>query len=373
MALVINEEQQMLKSSAKELLKEKGAIEKLRHLRDTNDKLGYDPDLWQEMVEMGWTSLIIPESYGGLDFGYTGLGQVLEETGRTLTASPLLSTALMGTTAINLGGNVLQKEMWLPQIAEGKLITTLAFEEGRHHNPEHINMTAEQKGDAFVLNGTKTNVIDGHIADQLIVAVQASTGIELFVVDTATAGVSVERVIMMDSRNMATVHFEHVNISKNTKLDEYASGDALLERTFDIARIGLAAEMLGGTQEAFARTIAYLKEREQFGKKIGSFQALQHRAAHLFCEIEMCKSIVIKALKAIDSDSKDIPKLASLAKAKLGQTYQLASAEGIQMFGGIGMTDDEEIGFFLKRAKVAQQLLGTSNFHLDRLAKMRGY
>jgi len=231
----------------------------------------------------------------------------------------------------------------------------------------------EKTVDGFILNGSKTFVLDGHVADKFVVAGKTAEGVELFLVDASAKGVSAERVIFMDSRNVANVIFNNVHISAKAVLNEYESGAALLEKTLDIARIGLAAEMLGGCQEAFERTIAYLKEREQFGVRIGTFQALQHRAAQMFCEIEMCKSIVIKALKAIDENSDDLSRLASLAKAKVGQTYQLVSNEGVQMFGGIGMTDDEEIGFFLKRARVAQRTFGDSNFHLDRLAKMREY
>ena len=372
MALILNEEQQMLKTSAKELLQEKGAIETLRRLRDSNDPLGYDKDLWQTMSEMGWAGLIIPEAYGGFDFGYTGLGQILEETGRTLVASPLISTILLSATAINLGGNVMQKESLLSAIAMGNLVVSFAHEEGARHNPSMIKTTAIKDGDHYKLNGKKTMVLDGHIANKFVVVAQTEDHkIELFIVDAKAKGVSHERVMMMDSRNTAVVNFE--NVIPEGHLGNYKSGKALFEKTLDIGRIGLAAEMLGSILEAFERTIAYLKEREQFGVPIGSFQALQHRAAQMFCEIELCKSIVIKALKAIDKESTDLSRLASLAKAKLGQTFKLVSNEGIQMFGGIGMTDEEEIGFFLKRARVVQQTLGDANFHLDKLAKMRGF
>lgn len=371
MPLVINEEQQMLKTSAKEFLKENSPISKLRFLRDTKDKSGYDKALWKEMANMGWTALNIPVAYGGLDFGYTGLGQVLEETGRTLTASPLVSTVLLSATAINLGGNVLQKEALLSDIAAGTLIVAFALEEGRHHDSNSISTTAAISDDGYLLSGKKIAVMDGHIADKLIVVANTDVGVELFIIDANAKGVSIERVITMDSRNYATIQLDNVAVGENAKLGNYKSGAALLEKTLDIGRIGLAAEMLGGIQEAFERTIAYLKERVQFGKRIGSFQGLQHRAAHMYCEIELCKSIVIKALKAIDEDSDELPTLASLAKAKLGQTYQLVSNEGIQMHGGIGMTDEEEIGFFIKRARVVQRLLGDANFHLDRLGRMK--
>jgi acyl-CoA dehydrogenase len=373
--LVINEEQQMLKTSAKELLKEAGSIENhLRKLRDAKDEKGYDQTLWQQMVEMGLTALTIPETYGGLDFGYTGLGQVMEEMGRTLTASPMISTVLLSTTAINLGGDVTQKESLLPAIAEGKLIIGFACDEGKHHNPHNISTVAKGRRGSFVLTGTKTMVVDGHVANKFIVTAKTSDGdIGLFIVDADAEGVKVENTLYMDSRYYSKVTLTDVKVSEHAELETYASGAALLDKTLDIARIGLAAEMLGSIQEAFERTLAYLKEREQFGVVIGKFQALQHRMAILFGEIELCKSVVIKALKAIDAGSEDVSRLASLAKAKLGEVSKLASNEGVQMYGGIGMTDDEEIGFFLKRARVIQQLLGDTNFHLDRLAKMKSY
>lgn len=370
MALIINEEQQMLKSSAHSLLAEKAPVSALRKLRDTNDEKGYDPQLWKEMAEMGWASMIIPEAYGGLDFGYTGLGQVLEESGRTLTASPLVSTALLGAAAINLGGSDRQKQDLLPKIAEGELVTALATDESTHHDPTSITTTVSGDG---TLNGRKIAVMDGHIADAFIVAAKADSGVELYLVDSDADGVAVERVSFMDSRNYAEVKFDNVVLSAESRLAGYADGgQALLGHVLDIGRIGLAAEMLGGIQETFERTLDYIKERKQFGVPIGSFQALQHRAAEMFCEIELCKSIVIKSLKALDEESDDISRLASLAKAKLGMVYQLVSNEGVQMHGGIGMTDEVDIGFFLKRARVAQRLFGDANYHLNRLADMRG-
>ena len=380
MALIITEEQQMLKTSVKELLKNKGGITNLRKLRDDKDPIGFDKNLWKEMVDLGLSSLVIPEAYGGLGFGYTGLGQVLEETGRTLTASPLVSTVLLSGTAIHLGGSVMQKEQLLPEIAKGNIVVGFAHEEGRHHAPNMVKTTATLQGDHYIINGAKKIVLDGHVADKFIVVARTGefadeqAGIELFVVDANTEGITTERVIMMDSRNAASVHFEQVKVAASSKLDGFkGEGHELLKKVLNIARIGLAAEMLGGILEAFERIIAYLKERQQFGVIIGTFQALQHRAAKMFGEIELCKSIVIKGLKAIDTDSPDLAKLASLAKAKLGETYKLVSNEGIQMFGGIGMTDDEEIGFFLKRARVVQQTLGDTNFHLDQLARMRNF
>ncbi len=373
MPLIITEEQAMLKTSAQEYLKDRAPVAALRALRDERNETGYDANVWQEMAEMGWASLTISEADGGLDFGYVGLGQILEQTGRTLTASPLISTVLLGTTTINLAGSTAQKSALLPAIASGELLVTAAFDESNRHNPSKVEMTATLSGDGYILNGQKVFVLDGHVADNIIVSAKTANGISLFIVDATSAGIERERTIMMDSRNAAIVRFNNTKIPASALLGEEGKAAATIEKVLDIARIGLSAEMLGSMQEAFDRTVAYLKERKQFGLTIGSFQALQHRAAQLFCEIELCKSIVLKALQAIDEDADNLDNLASMTKAKVSETMQLVSNEGVQMFGGIGMTDDEEIGFFLKRGRVAMQTFGDSNYHLDRYARLNGY
>lgn len=368
MALILTEEEQLLKTATGELMKSKAPIAALRKLRDTKDPLGYSKSLWQEMANMGLAGLTIPEAYGGMGFSYVGLGQVLEECGRTLVASPLVSTGLLSAAAIQLGGDEAQKTTYLSAIAKGEMLMTLAIDEGKHHHPENINTTIANGK----ITGEKTMVLDGNIADKIIVAVKDEAGhTQMVVVDAKGEGVVINKIEMMDSRNMANIRFS--NVTAENILKNYAGSYNLLENVLDIGRIGLAAEMLGGIQEAFSRTITYLKERTQFGVPIGSFQALQHRAADMFGEIELCKSVVVKSLKAIDENHNGLPRMASLAKAKLGETYKRVSNEGIQMYGGIGMTDDEEIGFFLKRARVVQHTLGDTNFHLDRLAKMKLY
>jgi len=321
------------------------------------------------MAEMGWASLTIDEAYGGLGFGYVGLGQILEENGRTLTASPLVSTVLLGATAIRQGGSEAQKQALLPAIVEGELLTALAFEEKQAHRPFDISTTAKKSGNRFLICVIKVFVLDGHVANKLIVSALVAEELTLFLVDPKATGVSIERRIMMDSRNAADITFEGVEVSEADKL----GGQEVLEKVLDIARIGLCAEMLGSMQEAFERTVAYLKEREQFGVPIGSFQALQHRAAHMFSEIELCKAMVLKCLQAIDKDDKRLAMKASMLKAKVGETLFLVSNEAVQMFGGIGVTDDEEIGFFMKRARVAQQTFGDYNYHLDRFASLNGF
>ena len=375
MNLVINEEQQMLKTSAKEFLKNRAPIEALRKLRDSKDPNGYDPQLWKEMAEMGWASLNIPEAYGGMDFGFVGFGQVLEEMGRTLVASPMVSTCLVGTSIINFGGNTMQKENFLPRIADGSILLSLASEESNAHRPLKVTTQYSKTDDGYSISGKKVFVLDGNVADYFIVTTTDadSQGITLFIVDAKSEGITVEKKLMMDSRNAAVVTFDNVKVSEADMIGEEGKGKRTLEKALDIARIGLSAEMLGSMQEAFDRTIAYLKERKQFGVVIGTFQALQHRAAIMYSEIELCKSLVIKALQAIDTDSPMLPYMASMTKSKVGEALQLVTNEGIQLFGGIGMTDDEEIGFFMKRARVAQQTFGDYNYHLDRFATLSGF
>jgi len=374
MPLVLNEEQNMLKDAAKDFCTNSAPISQLRQLRDEKNAAGYDQATWQQMVELGWTGITVPEEFGGLGFGFLGLGVVLEECGRTLTASPLLSTAI-GAAAIADGGSNQQKTELLPKVAEGALLLALALEEGAHHNPYGSTSSAEKSGSAYKVNGKKTFVIDGNIADKLIVVARTSgaagdrDGLTLLLVDREAAGVSVTKTIMADSRNAANISF---NDAEGELLGEEGNGADLLDRTLDTGRILLAAEMLGGVQECFERTVEYLKVREQFGAPIGSFQGLQHRASMMFCEVEMSKSVVLEALSALD-DQEDTAELASLAKTRLNDTFNLVSAEGVQMHGGIGMTDEYEIGFFIKRCRVTENAFGNSSFHRDRYATIQGF
>ena len=379
MALVLNEEQRLLQDTAKDFLSKYAPIASLRKLRDEHNPIGYDPDLWLQMTEMGWASVILPEAYGGLEFGFLGLGVVLEESGRTLTASPLFASAVVGASAVLLGGSEQQKQMLLPQIASGDLTLALALEESHHHRPTHITTTANMQGDDFVLNGNKCFVLDGHSADKLIVVARSSgtesdsVGLTLLLVDRNAKGISCHRTIMADSRNAANITFENVIVPAGDILGAVDKGWSILEPVLDRGRVAIAAEMMGCALETFERTVAYLKEREQFGVKIGSFQALQHRAAHMQSELELCRSVLLQALSTVDDAPEQLPLLASLAKARLNVLVKLVTNEAVQMHGGIGVTDDLEIGFFLKRARVAMQIFGDTGFHKDRYATLCGY
>ncbi len=379
MALALNNEQRFLKQTAAEFFAQQAPIAQLRQLRDQHSADGFDRATWQQMVELGWSGILIPERFGGSDFGFLGLALVLEESGRTLAATPLLATALIGASALLLGGSAAQQQAHLPAIAAGQRLSALAIEEQGRHAPYQIACRVERQGGGFVLDGSKQFVIDGHVADLLIVSARSRgqpgerDGITLLLVPADAPGVTITRNQMVDSRNAASIRFDRVKLEADALLGQEGEGAALLDALLDRARIGLAAEMLGSLQECFERTIGYLKERQQFGVAIGSFQALKHRAAQMFCEVELCKSVVLQAASSIDDAPDQSALLASLAKARLCDTATLVSNEGIQMHGGIGMTDEFDIGFFIKRARVAAHAFGDANYHRDRYATLDGY
>jgi len=382
MALVLSEDQQLLKDSAKSFCQQNSPLSVLRRLRDTKDETGFDLKIWGKMLELGWAGMAIPESYGGFEFGYSGLGVVLEECGRTLTSSPLISTVLISATAINVIGNDTQKQHLLPKLVTGELLCSLALDEEIVHCPNRITTTAKRVGDTYSIVGEKKFILDGHIADKLIVAARTSgepdskNGVSLFLVDANVPGVEISRTWMVDSRNSATAIFNNVTIDESNLIGKENKAYDDLHYVLDIARIGLASEMLGSIQEVFDRIVEYLKQREQFGVLIGSFQGLQHRAANMYSEIELCKSTVRAALAALDrkeSERREIAELASVAKAKLSEVFFLVGNEGVQMHGGIGMTDEFDIGFYIKRARVAQQYLGDAAFHRDRYATLKNF
>ena len=379
MALLFNEEQQYLKDTAKDFVQKNAPINHFRELRDSKDETGYSKELWKQMAELGWAGILISEEYGGSDFGMMGMGGILEETGRCLVPSPLFSTALLGASLIELGGKADQKKDLLTKIAKGELTTAFALEEGSRHTPYRISTTAEKKGKDFVLNGKKTFVLDGHSADLIVLAARTSGGIEdqsgisLFLIDPNSTGLQRKRTHMVDSRNASEIHLKGVEVSETKLLGELDAGFSIIEEVLERGQIGISAEMLGNTLEAFDITLEYLKERKQFGAVIGSFQALQHRAAVMFAEIELTKSSVMGALNAVDENSNDRSRFASLAKFKAGETLHLVSSEAVQMHGGVGVTDEFDIGFFLKRSRVAEQIFGSSDYHLDRYATLSEY
>ncbi len=379
MSLILTDEQELLRETARDFVKERSPVARLRALRDSADADGFSRDLWREMAELGWVGIFQPEEYGGSDLGFAELGILLEEVGRTLVPEPFLGTVVLGGSALLLGASEQLRKDVLPGVCSGQTLLALAFQEQARFAPFAIETRAEPAGSGYRLSGEKRFVQDGHVADQLVVAARTSgstgerDGITLFLVDASSAGLTIVRTIMVDSRNAARVSLDGVEVDRSRVLGEPERGAELLDQLLDRGAVALAAEMLGSATEAFERTIAYLKTREQFGAPIGSFQALKHRAADMFCELELSRSVVLEALRATDEGRADLSQLASAAKARLSDTAIRVANEAVQMHGGIGMTDEEEIGFFMKRARVAEQTLGDAAFHRDRFATLRGF
>ncbi|PLR22160.1 acyl-CoA dehydrogenase [Caulobacter zeae] len=375
---VLTEEQTMLRDAAKAWSQESAPVSALRRLRNEGSRQTFDPAAWSEMGQMGWAGVVVPEAYEGSGFGYLGLGLILEETGKTLAASPLLSTALIAASALELGGSDAQKAAWLPRIATGEAVATLAIDEHAHHNPTRIALSATTSGDGWALNGTKTFVLDGEAADLLIVAARTggasgdTDGVTLFLVPGGAPGVVRTHLSLADSRGAAQIAFNGVEVGADAVLGAVGKGWTILEPVLDRAYAGLAAEMLGTASAAFEITLDYLKTRTQFGQVIGTFQALQHRAAKWFTDLETTRSCVEAALEALDAGA-DARALSSLAKAKACEVLHLASNEMVQMHGGIGMTDEHDSGLYMKRARVAEALFGGASFHRDRYARLMGF
>jgi len=379
MSLVLSDEQVMLKDSADGFLAEHAPVAQMRRLRDEDAPDGFDRATWALMADMGWAGVLIPEDMGGVGLGMVEAGLIAEAMGRTLTGSPFLSTAVLGATALVRFASPAQQREWLPRMASGIALTALAVDEGPRHMPERVETRATRHGNGFRLTGTKTFVADAHVADMLIVSARTSgaatdaDGVTLFLVPANAPGVTIDRTRMVDERNAGRVTFDTVDLTGDAVLGAVDGGAGPLARVLNAGRAVLAAEMSGAAQESFARSMDYIKQRKQFGSSVGSFQALQHRAAHLYTETELGRSIVLKSLKALDADAPDADLLVAAAKSKLGQVAQLAAREAVQLHGGVGMTDAIDIGFFMKRVRTAEAMLGDSNQHADRFARLKGY
>jgi alkylation response protein AidB-like acyl-CoA dehydrogenase len=377
--LILSEDQELIRETARELVRVKSPVKEMRRLRDSRDADGFSRALWKEAVELGWAGIPFGEELGGAGLGYAELGIVLEELGRTLAPTPMLSTVVLAGSAIQLAGSAAQKEKLLRGICDGSRILALAHQETPRFAPYRTATRAEKTAGGFRITGRKIFVLDGHVADTLVVVARVSgaeedrAGLGLFLVSATQKGVAIARTTVIDGRNAAQVELGGVEIGADAALGTPGAAADVLDAVFDRGAAALASEMMGGIQEAFDRTLAYLKARDQFGVKIGSFQALKHRAADWFCEVELTRAIVLEALRAIDSRAKEAPRLVSAAKARASDTFMLSGEEGVQMHGGIGMTDEEDIGLFLKRARAAEQTLGDGGYHRDRFAKLAGY
>ncbi len=369
MDLVLTEDQEFIQKTAADFVAEKSPVARFRKLRDTKDATGFSRELWKEMADLGWAGILYSEDVGGADMGFAEMVLVLEELGRTLAPEPFLSTVLLAGQALALSENEALAKEWLTKICAGDAVLAVAYQEARsRYDLEAIETTARAEGSGFALTGEKTQVLDAHLADAILVSAKSDRGLELFWVPSDAPGLAVTRQTRLDSRNAAIVKLDGVSVAA----DAVVGDGALLAQAVDRASVGLCAEMLGGMQQAFDLSLDYLKTREQFDVVIGTFQALKHRAADIFIEIELCKSVVMAAARAIDSDDPDTAKLVSVAKAKCSDAYVLATNEGVQFFGGVGMTDEYDIGLYMKRARAAELSFGDAAFHRDRWATLSG-
>jgi alkylation response protein AidB-like acyl-CoA dehydrogenase len=371
MPLYLTEDQAMLRDTARGFMAEEGAIAKqLRRYRDMGCKDGFGHALWRQFGEMGFTGILADEADGGLGLGHVEAGIVLEEIGRNLTPSPFLVTAVAAVEALR---GTAMRERWLPGILAGETVAALAVDEGRKHRPDAIAMTAERAGNGFRLTGAKGFVVQGASADFFIVAARAEEGVTLFAVEKGADGLDIEGVRLADSSIGARMEFAGVEVDADAVIGEVGGGEAVLGRVLNAARAGAASEMVGVASGAMDMTVDYLRQRKQFGRPIGEFQALQHRAAHLYCELEIARAAALKAQQLLDEGSPEAETMVSVAKAKAGRVSTLAVQEGVQMHGGIGMTDEYDIGLYMKRDRVLNELFGDPNYHADRVARMLGY
>ena len=380
MELVLTEDQELIAKTARDFVDERSPVSRLRALRDSGDPLRYSPALWKEMAELGWLGVPFPEELGGAGMGFAELAIVLEALGRNLAPEPFLSSVLLAGQALLLGGSQQQQQDWLTPLVKGEKLLALAYQEARsRYAVSRVSTAAERTAGGWSLRGEKLHVLGGQAADALVVSARSSgeesdpQGICLFLVEAGAAGLRAESQTRMDSQAAALIHLDGVEVAADALIGGEGQGGEVLERVIDRATVGLCAEMLGGRSAAFDLTLAYLKEREQFGVPVGSFQALKHRAASLFMEIELARSTVMVAARAVDEDLPDLARLVSLAKARCSDAYLLAGNEGVQMFGGVGMTDEYDIGLYLKRARAAELTFGDAAWHRNRWACLSGY
>ena len=375
----LTDEQSLMRDQAKTWASKQAPVQNFRAMRDSGIEQCFDHSTWSEIIEMGWTGILVPEEYGGSNLDYLTFGIVLEELGRQLTASPLFASALVGATALNIAGSDSQKQAFLPKIVNGSEILTLAIDEANQHAPTQVALKAEAIDAGFKLNGHKGFVLEGMSATTFIVTTRTSgkpgdtNGITMFLVSADCPGLSRESISTLDSRGYANITFNDVEVSADAVLGVINEGWEPVDAILDRARAGLGAEMLRCAAQAFDMTLEYLKTREQFGKVIGSFQALGHRAAALFTGLELARSCAEAALQAIDEEVHNIPQMCSLSKSRLSDYLHEMSTQLIQIHGGIGMTDEFDAGFYLKRARALEVRYGNAAFHRDRYASALGY
>lgn len=380
MKMAYDEDQQLMKKTAREFVTGQSPVSRMRALRDSGDAIGYSPELWKEMAQLGWVGVNLPENYGGSAMGFADLCLLLEETGRNLMPEPFVETIVVGAGLIAEAGTQAQKDAWLSAIASGDAQVALAYQEARsRYNVSDVQLKAERSDDGFVLNGEKVQVLQSTGANLLIVTARTrgdrknTDGVTLFLVDPKAAGVRMKAQNRVDSVNANIITFDALKLGSDAVLGTVHEGVKVLEPALDKARIAMAAQMLGGAEQAFALAVDYLKERKQFGVAIGSFQALQHRATKLFIELELTRSAVMAAAACVNDAPEKVAMMASLAKAQASECFLHVANESIQFHGGIGVTDEYDLGFYLKRARAASQTFGDADFHRERWSELRGY
>ena len=366
---LLTDDQKMLQDTAAYFLAEEGGPAKqFRPLRERGCTDGFSDDLWTKFGELGLSAVAIPESHGGLGLGATEAALILEEIGRNLTPSPFLISGVAAARAI---AGTAQADQWYPRILSGEAILALAVDEGPRHRPETIALEAKRRGNGFVLNGNKQFVVQGASADMIVTAARTENGITLFAVPKGAA--AMENVSLVDGSKAARLHFDKVALDADAVIGEVDGGWAPLGRALDAGRAGAAAELVGVAAGISGMTVDYLSQRKQFGRMIGEFQALQHRAAHLYGEIEIARAATLKAAQLLDSGDDNAPLFVSVAKAKAADVAGLAAREGVQMHGGIGMTDEHDAGLYMKRVAVLEELFGDVFYHRERVATLSVY
>jgi alkylation response protein AidB-like acyl-CoA dehydrogenase len=375
--MILTEDQRLLQDTVRPFMAEEGAIRtQLRHWRDTGCTDGYGTGLWKQFAELGLTGILIPEDQGGSGLGAVEAGLVLEEIGRNLTPSPFLTTAVAAVRALE--GSA-QAQRWFPGILAGDTVAALAIDEGKHHDPAKVALEARRQGNGFVLSGAKQFVVHGNSADVILVAARTggsageTEGLTLFAIEKGAAGLEVDSATLADSSKAARLRFDNVAVDADAVVGEVDGGWGPLSRALDAGRAGAAAELVGVAAGASEMTFEYLKQRKQFGKLIGEFQALQHRAAHLYGEIEIARAAALKAAQLLDAGDTQAALYVSVAKAKAARVSALAVQEGVQMHGGIGMTDEHDIGLYMKREAIVSELFGSPRFHANLVAELSGY
>ena len=378
MEFAFSQDQDELRRAARRFLEVASSEKRVRAAMETEQ--GYDSATWQQLSEeLAWTALTIPEEYGGLGMSYLDLHPLMEEMGRALLCSPFFSTICLGANALLLGGNGVQKERHLPGIAAGETTATLAYaEKNGQLDAAGIEATCSRTAAGYILRGTKSYVLDGHTADLLIVAArtensEGAEGVSLFLVPGDADGVKQAWLPTMDqTRRLASVELNDVVVPADALVGEEGRGWALCERTLDLARIALAAEQVGAAEMCLDMSVEYAKVRKQFGRPIGSFQAIKHKCADMLMMIESARSAAFYASALAGQGERDLEEAASSAKAFCSDAFFHCAAENIQIHGGIGFTWEHAAHMYFKRAKAAEVLFGAPSFHRERVAKRMG-